>query len=452
MAISANRGRCWIIAAALLWSLGGAFAKEIGLGGASLAFWRSLFGALALLPFVPKGCRVVRPALFPLGLAFAATMGLYLGSVKATTAANAIFLQCTATFWTIPMATALLGEKPDRRSVLGIALAMVGVALIVARGRDGRPGEGVGIALGLASGVGYAAIVVGLRGLRDLDPTWLAAASNLIGAGLLGLWIAATAGTIPTPVGLDWAKLVAFGVVQLAIPYVLFARGLRAVKASEASLLTLIEPALNPLWVLARHGERPADATVVGGLLLLAGVASRYLPSPFAPRPPAADPASIRPVDALDPGLVDQARALLRAYATEFDAQIAPALLAQRFDDEVAGLPGRYAEPAGSILLACVDGAAAGCVLMRDLGGGVAEMKRLYVLPAFRGLGLGQRLVDAVVDRARSAGYRRMVLDSVPEMTPALELYRSRGFVAIDPYHGNTVGHAVFLGLDLAPA
>src|SRR5207253_3211104 len=101
---------------------------------------------------------------------FGAMTGLYLAAVKATTAANAIFLQYTSTVWTIPLSALLLRERPDRRSVLAIALAAVGIAAIVGYGYDGRPGERWGIALGLASGVGYAGVVVGLRGLRDLDP------------------------------------------------------------------------------------------------------------------------------------------------------------------------------------------------------------------------------------------------------------------------------------------
>jgi drug/metabolite transporter, DME family len=273
-----NKGRLFILGASVLFSLGGVLAKEINLGGAPLAFWRSLFAGLAFLPFVPTRLWVFRPGMIPLALAFAATMALYLGAIKATTAANAIFLQCSATFWTIPLAAIILREKPDRRSIVGITLAMVGVVLIVIRGRDGRASEGLGIALGLASGVGYAAIVVGLRRLRGLDPTWLSAFNNLATAVLLGLGIVAYSGTIPLPEPHDWPILVAFGVVQLAIPYALFARGLRYVQAPEAALITLLEPVLNPLWVFLRHGERPADATLLGGLFLLTGVASRYLP------------------------------------------------------------------------------------------------------------------------------------------------------------------------------
>jgi DME family drug/metabolite transporter len=274
-----RNGRLYVLAAAALWSLGGVFAKTLNLDGLTVAFYRGLFGGLVLLPFVPASRRVFRPALIPLGITFGVMTGLYLSSVMATTAANAIFLQCTATIWTIPLSAWLLRERPDRRSVAGIALASFGVVAIVMYGYDGRPNEGQGIALGLASGLGYAGVVVGLRGFRDLDPIWLSAVNNLAGAATLGLWILLTKGSIPLPPRSSWFLLVAFGAIQMAIPYVLFSRGLQEIGAPEAGLLGLLEPVLAPLWVLLFVGERPALPTIIGGLFLLAGVACRYWPS-----------------------------------------------------------------------------------------------------------------------------------------------------------------------------
>ncbi len=272
------RGRTLVLVAALLWSLGGVLAKEIPLAGGPLAFYRSLVAGLVLWPLAPRGRRVFRPSMVPLGLIFGAMIGLYLASIKATTAANAIYLQCSAIFWTLPLSAVLLREKVDRRSVAGVAVALVGIALIVVKGRDGRPGEGMGIALGLASGITYAIVIVGLRMFRDLDAAWLASFVNLSGAGFLGLWLVATSGEITAPSLQDWPLLIGFGVVQMGLPYVLFARGLRAVQAPEAALITLIEPALNPVWVWLRQGERPADATMIGGLILMVGVAVRFVP------------------------------------------------------------------------------------------------------------------------------------------------------------------------------
>ena len=125
---------------------------------------------------------------------------------------------------------------------------------------------------------------------------------------------------------------------------------------------------------------------------------------------------------------------MFRAYADEYAASIAETLCFQGFEAEVAGLPGRYAPPSGCLLLAMEGDRPAGCVAMRDLGGGTCEMKRLYVAPEFRGRGVGRLLVEEVLRRAERAGYRRMVLDTVPEMAEAIALYRSFGFVDTAPY------------------
>jgi drug/metabolite transporter, DME family len=274
----AARGRRYVLAAAFFWSLGGVFAKSIDLDGPTIAFYRGLFAGLVLLPMVPRSRRTFRPALLPLGICFGAMTGLYVAAIKATTAANAIFLQCTSTFWTVPLSAWLLRERPDRRSVIGIGLATIGIAAIVRYGYDGRPNEGIGVALGLASGLGYAFVTIGLRAFRGLDPIWLSAINNLLGSLTLGLWTLAAVGPIRVPDGPQTLTLVAFGVLQMAIPYALFARGLRDVGAPEAGLIALLEPALSPVWVVLVHGERPAPATLVGGLFLLAGVAFRYAP------------------------------------------------------------------------------------------------------------------------------------------------------------------------------
>ena len=117
----------------------------------------------------------------------------------------------------------------------------------------------------------------------------------------------------------------------------------------------------------------------------------------------------------------------------------------QGFDAEVAGLPGRYAPPSGCLLLAMDGDIPAGCVALRDLGDGTCEMKRLYVTPEHRGRGLGRLLVEEVLRRAERMGYRRMVLDSLPEMAGAFALYRQHGFVETAPYWGHPTGHAIFM-------
>ncbi len=164
---------------------------------------------------------------------------------------------------------------------------MVGIGIIVGFRSDGER-EWVGVALALASGLAYAVVVIGMRGLRGLDPVWLSAVNNLSGAIALFLWMTITQGPPVMPTLPQTLALTAFGVIQMAIPYFLFARGLRVVSAAEAGLLALIEPILNPVWVFLVMHERPGLPTLVGGLLLLSGVTIRYVTFPWR-RPPAAD-------------------------------------------------------------------------------------------------------------------------------------------------------------------
>ena len=149
--------------------------------------------------------------------------------------------------------------------------------------------------------------------------------------------------------------------------------------------------------------------------------------------------------DAVSPEALGQVRELLGAFAAEFDSLVSAIFIVQGFAAEVAGLPGRYAPPSGCLLLALDESIPAGCVALRDLGDGTCEMKRLYVPPAYRSRGAGRMLVAAVIHRAEQMGYRRMVLDTLPEMTAAISLYAEYGFVATAPYWSHPTDQAVFM-------
>ena len=139
-----------------------------------------------------------------------------------------------------------------------------------------------------------------------------------------------------------------------------------------------------------------------------------------------------------------------RAMIEEYAASLGVDLCFQGFAEEMAHIADEYAPPHGALLLARDGDAVIGCVGLRPFGdAGDCEMKRMYVPPAGRGRGIGRRLAEAIVAEARSRGYSRMLLDTLPHLEAAQALYRSMGFVETAAYRHNPVPGALYFALDL---
>ena len=143
-------------------------------------------------------------------------------------------------------------------------------------------------------------------------------------------------------------------------------------------------------------------------------------------------------------GLFEEYGAWAQAEGIAFPEEL------QDFQQQLANLPAGFAPPAGCLLLAMYEGRAAGCVALRKLDDNICEMKRLYVTPQSRGLGVGRALAEALIEEARKIGYNRMRLDTVAAMKAAGALYVSLGFKKIEPYRYNPLEGATFMELALA--
>jgi drug/metabolite transporter (DMT)-like permease len=187
-------------------------------------------------------------------------------------AANAIWLQFTAPVWVLLFGVFVFNERAGWRDWLLVAFAIAGVAMILHYESHGESLEAV--VWGLASGVFYAGVVLSLRQLRSMESAWLVALNHLVTAIVL-LPIALGGSHFPSSAA-QWLLLAGLGIVQMGLPYVLFARGLRSIPGHEATGIGLVEPLLVPVWAFLAWGDRPAWWTLAGGGFILVGLVIRY--------------------------------------------------------------------------------------------------------------------------------------------------------------------------------
>ena len=268
-----------MIGAAALFSTGGAAIKGTDFSGVrgalEVAAWRSGVAAAVVALVMPSARRGWTWRTWAVGAAYAATVVLFVLANKQTTSANAIFLQSAAPLYVLLAGVFLLHERARLADVGVMVVLLAGLALCVTGtggAVDTAPDPALGNMFALASGVTWAATLLGLRWLARGGASNGAGAAVIVG-NLLAFAVAVPFALPPSGDGKDWALILYLGIAQIAIAYLLLTAAVRVVAAFEVSLLLLVEPALNPVWSWVFLDERPGAVTIAGGVLILGATA-----------------------------------------------------------------------------------------------------------------------------------------------------------------------------------
>ena len=275
--------RLSLLAAAALFSTGGAAIKTSSWNAYQVASIRSLIAVVALLLAIPATRRGWTRRTFLAALAFGATMILFVLSNKLTTSANAIFLQSTAPLYLLLLGPFLLDEPIRPRDFAYIAALGLGLSFFFIEGNAATAiasNPKLGNLLALASGVCWALTLVAFRwieGEKEVPGRTKTSSQSVLIAGNLVAFLACLPMASPFPAlrAADVGTILYLGVIQIGLAYLFFARGIPHVPALEASLLLLFEPVLNPVWAWLVHGERPGPWAIAGAAILLATIALR---------------------------------------------------------------------------------------------------------------------------------------------------------------------------------
>ena len=265
----------FILAAAVLWSTGGLFIKWVKLGGLELSFWRSLFAIFTVAFFTRReGFRLNRLTAVA-SVLYAVLLILFVSATKATTAANAIFLQYTSSVYLLILEPLIYKEKFRSRDLITVLLCVGGMSLFFMG--QVRTQDVKGNIFALLSGLCFAMYFLLLRHPRARQVN---RASSVIYGNTLAVILTAPWGlaAISVMTRLDLIGAIYLGVVQLGISYTLFTVGMaRGVRSLDAGIVCYVEPLLNPLWVFLILGEKPSAWALMGGAIIIAAVITHML-------------------------------------------------------------------------------------------------------------------------------------------------------------------------------
>ena len=290
-----NTARLQAIAAAVLFSTGGAGIKVESFSAAQVSCVRSGIAAIALLVWLRGRIQWTRWTLAA-GLVYSATLTLFVASTKLTTAANAIFLQSTAPLYLLLLAPLVLRERVYFRDLVYLAAIAAGLVFCFVGTPEASataPNPALGTWLGVASGVAWALTLVALRLIGRGATNGGAAVASVVTGNLLAVLVAVPF-ALPFPGGTpaEWITLLYLGVFQIGLAYIFLTGAVRRLPALEISLLLLLEPVLNPVWTWIVRGEEPGGWTVGGGAIIICATAIKLLIDARRPDPALTDAAS----------------------------------------------------------------------------------------------------------------------------------------------------------------
>ena len=263
-----RRAILYLLCAAFLFSTGGLLIKLVQLPALAVAGGRSAIAAIVILLFIGRPKLTWSATQIGCAVAYCGTVLFFVIANKRTTAANAILLQYTAPVYIALLSSWFLKERTTALDWATIGLVLIGMCLFLLDGLSA--GNWGGNAFALLSAVCYALLAILLRKQRDASPFESVLLGNILTA-IIGL--PALFRQVPSTNSV--IGLILLGVFQLGFAYVLFTKATRHVSALETTLLTVIEPILNPLWVVLTVGERPSLLALIGGMIVLGAVVGR---------------------------------------------------------------------------------------------------------------------------------------------------------------------------------
>jgi len=266
-----QKGLLFVLTAALLWSTGGLFIKLISFSAMQLSFFRCSIAAITFALIFKKRLLLINKLSITNSIIYAVVLITFVIATKTTTAANAIFLQATAPIYVLIFEPLLNKTRYDRINIITVSVCVIGMLLFFVGKLE--PGHLEGNLVALISGVTFAALFLGMK---KNDQKFQQ--SSIFWGNILVALICIPFLSSLEMISFSDLWMVSFlGVFQIAFAYAFFASGLKRIFAVEASIISMVEPVFNPVWVFLGYGEIPSFTAIIGGIIILGAIIVRTL-------------------------------------------------------------------------------------------------------------------------------------------------------------------------------